>query len=120
MKIDIFKLAQYIISLICLIILIAVPLTCAGQDYKRNGNIFESTKVIRSKSEPIKTEFTYKDSDNITYPIYISSTGSCFINKISKKSGKEYRKYLGAEISEEICKELKITYKGKTTKVKNS
>ena len=43
----------------------------------------------------------------------MSSTGSCFVIKTSAKTGKEYRNYLGPEISEQMCKELNVEYKGK-------
>ena len=52
-----------------------------------------------------KTGFTWKDSKGDEYPVYIAHTGSCFVIKISK-SGKEYRAYLGEEVSEQIRKEL--------------
>lgn len=110
------KLIKYFIGIIFVIMLICIPLTCSGQNYKRDGNTFESTAVTKSKVEPIKTKFTYKDTDNIDYPIYISSTGSCFINKISKNTNKGYRKYLGPDISKDICKELNIEYKSKQNK----
>lgn len=107
-------------TIIFIFILSLVPFICNAQDYKRNGNVFESTKVVKTKEEPIKTDYIYKDSDNLTYTIYMSSNGSCFIIKSSKKSGKEYRKYLGADISKEICKERGIEYKGREKTVKNS
>lgn len=80
-------------------------------EYKRNGDTFTVTSKTRTKSEPTKTKFTY-EKNGVKYPIYISSTGSCFIKRISKK-GKEYPQYLGKEISAEICKELGVKYKPK-------
>ena len=84
-----------------------------AQSYERQGNTFVATKGSRAKSEPTKTKFTWKDSKGNEYPVYMSSTGSCFIIKTSAKTGKEYRNYLGPEISEQMCKELNIEYKGK-------
>lgn len=84
-----------------------------AQSYERQGNTFVATKSSRAKSEPTKTKFTWKDSKGNEYPVYMSSTGSCFIIKTSAKTGKEYRNYLGPEISEQMCKELNIEYKGK-------
>lgn len=43
----------------------------------------------------------------------MSSTGSCFVMRVSSKTGKEYKSYLGPEISQQICKELNVEYKGK-------
>lgn len=81
------------------------------EEYKRNGDTFTVTSKTQPKSEPVKTKFTY-EKNGVKYPIYISSTGSCFIMRTSKK-GKEYKQYLGKEISAEICKELGITYQPK-------
>ena len=86
-----------------------------AQSFERQGNTFvsKSTKGSRTKSEPTKTKFTWKDSKGNEYPVYMSSTGSCFVIKTSAKTGKEYRNYLGPEVSEQMCKELGVEYKGK-------
>ena len=104
------KIRQYI--MLVLLLLVGVP--TYAQNYTREGNTFVSVKS--AKAEPTKTKFTWKDSKGTEYPIYISSTGSCFIIRISKKTGKEYRSYLGPEVSAQICKELNIEYKGKKGK----
>lgn len=82
-----------------------------AQSVKREGTTFVVSSS-RSKSEPVKTKFTWKVGD-VEYPIYISSTGSCYIIKTSKKTGKEYKQYLPKEVCAEICKELNIEYKPK-------
>lgn len=86
-----------------------------AQEFTREGNTFSSVQQNgRSSTPPIKTEFIYKDTDGKQYPIYCSqSTGSCFIVKTSKRTGKPYRKYLGAEISKQVCREIGIEYKPK-------
>ena len=84
-----------------------------AQSVTRSGNTFTTTKVVKAKAEPMKTKYTWRDSKGIEYPIYVGSTGSCFISKISKKTGKEYRQYLGAEVSQQVCRELGIEYKPK-------
>ena len=102
------------------IMLLAISMCVAAQDVKpyiRSGKVF--TQVVKAKSggaksEAKKTGFTWKDSKGKEYDIYMSKTGSCFVNRVSAKTGKEYRSYLGAELSREICKELKVEYKGKT------
>lgn len=99
-----------------LLLVLAIGLAANAQTYTRNGNTFMSVKAERSKSEPVKTKFTWKDSKGKEYPVYISNSGSCFVIKVSSKTGKEYRNYLGPEISEQICKELNIEYKGKKEK----
>ena len=100
-------------KLLIMLVLLCVGLTSNAQSYTREGNTFISSKGERVKAEPIKTKFTWKDSKGKEYPIYISSNGSCFIIKVSKNTGDTYRNYLGPEISQQICKELGIDYKGK-------
>lgn len=97
-----------------MLVLLCVGLTSNAQNYNREGNTFVSTKSI--KARPVKTKFTWKDSKGNEYPVYISSKGSCFVIRVSSKTGKEYKNYLGPEISEQICKELNIEYKGKKGK----
>lgn len=101
------KFRQYI--MLVLLLLVGVP--TYAQNYTREGNTFISTKSV--KAEPVKTKFTWKDSKGNEYPVYISSKGSCFVIKGKDKNGKDKRTYLGPEISQQICKELGIEYKGK-------
>lgn len=84
-------------------------------DVVKSGNTFiqTSSKTTITKKQVTKTKYTWQDSKGNTYPIYISESGSCFIYKVSKKTGKEYKQYLGKEVSMQICKELGITYKSK-------
>ena len=79
----------------------------------RNGKNF--TQVV-TKSQNQKSGFTFTDTDGKIYDIYIGKTGSCYILKISQKTGKEYKKYLGEEISAQICKELRSEYQPKSKK----
>lgn len=89
-----------------------------SQDFKKEGNVYQSTKSAssRAKSEEIKTGFTWKDSKGNTYDIYIGKSGSCYIKKISAKTGNEYKQYLGEEVSRDICKQLNVEYTGKSSK----
>ena len=96
-----------------LLLVLAIGLAANAQTYTRNGNTFTSAKSVKAKAEPVKTKFTWKDSKGKEYPVYISSKGSCFVIKVSAKTGKEYKNYLGTEISQQICKELNIKYNGK-------
>lgn len=92
---------------------------CANADnnnksYKKVGNTYSSTGGFNSTSRSsIPTGATWKDSKGNKYPIYISKSGSCYIIRISNKTGKEYKYYLGPEISQDICKQLGKEYKGK-------
>lgn len=78
----------------------------------RNGKTFE--QVTKTQDTDKATGFTYKDSKGKEYPIFIGKSGSCYIKKVSVKSGKEYKQYLGEEISSQICKELGVNYTPKS------
>lgn len=83
----------------------------SAQTYTREGNTYISSTGERAKSTAIETTFKVKESDGKEYVVYCSkSTGACFIKKISR-NGNEYKKYLGEEISKEICKEINVEYK---------
>lgn len=94
--------------------LFAACVVMNAQDVKLEGKTYVSTKTSRSKEEPKVTGYDWQDSKGNKYPIFISGTGSCFVVKISQKTGKEYRQYLGEEVSKDICKKLGMVYKGKT------
>lgn len=108
---------------ILFMVLLAISMTMAaqtegtGKNYTRQGNVF--TQVAKTgggakKAEARKTGMKWKDSKGKEYDIMMSSRGSCFVMKISGKTGKEYKYYLGPELSQEVCKTLKVEYKGKT------
>lgn len=90
-----------------------VKVTREGKVFIQNGRN-SSTGVVK------QTPYTWKDSKGVEYPIMMSANGSCFVNKVSSKTGKEYKYYLGPEISQEICKEMGVEYKGKKVTPKNS
>lgn len=96
-----------ILAIIC--IALAVCLNVNAQSVVREGNTFSSVSS-KSVTQEKKTKFTWKDSKGTEYPIYISKTGSCYVKKVSKKTGKEYKQYLGKEVSAQVCKELGIEY----------
>ena len=104
-------------KLFILLILIVLGVNNSNaQGYTRVGNTFTLSTGGQSKAKKgltVSTKFKVKDSDGKEYTINVSSNGSAFIKKTSKKTGKEYRKYLGEELSQTICKEIKISYKPK-------
>lgn len=102
---------HFITVLLSMLICACAPIY--SQTFKQQGNTFISLSTKGSKQEPVKTKFTWQDNTGKTYPIYMSSTGSCFIMKTSSKTGKEYRYYLKPEISATICKQLGVEYKAK-------
>ena len=113
---------KIIISVLTAVIMTVIPAAAQAQtqNYTRTGNTFaaaqKSTGAGTRAQAPEKTRYMYTDTDGKTYPVYIGKTGACFILRVSGRTGKEYRKYLGAEISAEICRELKREYKPRTRK----
>lgn len=89
---------------ISLFVMLAIPVF--AQDYTKQSEKVYVAKQKSSKSEPILTDYSWIDSDGKKYPIYLTEK-SCFIKKISKKSGKEYRKYLSKDLFKEITKKWK-------------
>lgn len=85
----------------------------AQTTYKQEGNTFSSVKTTKTVT-PEQTPYTWKDSKGKEYLIYISKSGSCYVIKTSAKTGKEYRQYLGPEISIKICENLGRKYTAKT------
>ena len=90
--------------LLALVVLIIGAVGQINAKVVRNGNIFEVTQTT-SQSD-VQTPYTWKDKDGKTYPIYISKKGACYIKRISKKTGKEYKYYLPKETQKQIRKEL--------------
>lgn len=84
-----------------------------AQTIVRDGKNFTQ---VTTQSQNQKSGFTFTDRDGKVYDIYVGKTGSCYIIKTSKKTGKEYRKYLGEELSTQVCKELGIPYQPRTQK----
>lgn len=101
-------------TLILIIICVSIVANAGdNKSYKCEGTTYSSTGRVNNSSAPISTGFTWKDSKGKTYPIYISDKGSCYIIRTSKNTGKEYKSYLGPEISQDICTKLGKEYKNK-------
>ena len=100
--------------LIAILVIASVSASYA-QNYTKDGKTYKSEKVEKASTER-ETGFTWEDSKGKTYPIFMGKTGSCYIKRISKNTGKEYKQYLGAEISADICKQLGVPYTPKSTK----
>ena len=82
----------------------------SAQNVQRQGNTFTQVTNKKSVGQETKTQYTYKDSKGVEYPIYLSSTGKAFIKRVSKKTGNEYKQYLpeiGKQINPEAYKEKK-------------
>ena len=90
--------------------MLAFGLVSNAQSVTRQGNTFTQVSNKKSAGKETKTEYVFKDSKGIEYPVYLSSTGKVFIKKVSKKTGKEYKQYvpeIGKQINPEAYKDKK-------------
>lgn len=83
-----------------------------AQNVVKNGNTFKlSSGSSRAAKDTLATKFEWEDSKGNKYPIIVNKdSGACYIWRKSAKTGKMYKSYLGAEVSQAVCKELGITY----------
>lgn len=81
-----------------------------SQSYKLNGTTFTQVSNSNKGGKAIQTKYTWEDSKGNKYPIFLSSTGRAFVNKMSGKTGNEYKYYLDNEIGRKLSKEYNITY----------
>ena len=84
-----------------------------AQNVVRNGNTFKSASSSSSRTsrDTIATKFEWVDSKGNKYPIIVNKgSGACYVWRKSAKTGKMYKSYLGAEVSQAVCKELGIAY----------
>lgn len=100
---------KYFIIMLTLLLGIGVNAQTQDSTFRKEGNIYSSSSK-KSATVEKQTGFTWKDSKGNEYPIFMSSTGSCYIKKISSKTGNEYKQYLGKDISTDICKQLGVNY----------
>lgn len=76
-------------------------------EVKREGNTFKIERTATTNTD-IQTKYKWQDKEGNEYPIFITKKGACYVKKISKKTGKEYKYYLPKNIQETIKKELNI------------
>ena len=95
------------------IMLLSLNVGVQAQSVVKSGNTFtqvSNNKGGKSGGKETKTQYTFKDSKDAVYPVYLSSTGKAFIKKVSKKTGKEYKQYMpeiGKQINPSAYKEDK-------------
>ena len=108
---------KIIFSIVMMLALCMNSSSAYAQEFTQNGNTFSAVAKSGSRkgSEPEKTPYQWEDSKGVKYDIYMSSTGSVFVYKTSKKTGKQYKNYLGPEISQKICNLMGRKYTPKTT-----
>lgn len=87
-------------------LLVALIVSVASYaDVVREGNTFKVEKTASGNKDQ-QTPYTWQDKEGKTYPIFITKNGACYIIKVSKKTGKEYKYYLPKEVQEQIKKEI--------------
>lgn len=100
-------------KIFCILAALMCIIACATAQVKQEGKTFVQQKTERKvKAQEIeKTQYTYKDTKGNEYPIMINKkTGSCFVTKVSQKTGNEYKQYMEEEICTTISKEYGIQY----------
>lgn len=65
-----------------------------AQTVVRKGNNFIEQKDSINRAGATKTDYIYTDKSGVSDTVYLSKNGNAFIWKISKSTGKQYRKYL--------------------------
>lgn len=84
-----------------------------AQSVVKNGNTFKlvTSGSSRTSKDTLATKFEWEDSKGNKYPIIVNKgSGTCYVWRKSAKTGKMYKSYLGAEVSQAVYKELGITY----------
>lgn len=89
-----------------LCILLALFCVTANAEVKREGDTFKVEQT--AKASDTQTKYTWEDKEGNKYPIFITKKGACYVKRVSKKTGKEYKCYLPKDIQETIKKELNI------------
>lgn len=109
---SLFGLLAFWVAIFATMLFFACTNVSAQTAYKIEGNTYIQVKDSTTTYVPIATNYYY-ESDGIKYQIYVGKTGSCYVNKLSKKTGNMYRQYLGEEISRDICNKIGRTYQPK-------
>jgi len=97
--------------------LIAFPMFADDNNsYKVEGKTVTLVKESTSSSNDILTDYVYKDSKDIEYPIYLhkytrgekAGQYTVFVYKTSKKTGEQYKYYLrnGEQLAQQILEEI--------------
>lgn len=86
------RIKSILIGLLLFLATFLVVGAVMGQNVVQRGNVFIEQKDSIKSSIP--TEYTFKSKDGKVYPVYLSKNGNAYIIMTSKKSGKQYRRYL--------------------------
>ena len=106
----------------CVVLIAAVCFSSVNtfaQSYSKEGKVFTQVKSsVSTSSNDVETSYTWKDTKGNEYPIILhqyqkgdnAGKWTCYVIKISEKTGKNYKYYLpsGIEVAEDIRKEMNI------------
>lgn len=109
---DFYKMLKYLA--VAVLLTLFVHCTASAQSFQCKGTNYSSVSTPKQTTKAEKTPYTWTDSKGQKYDIYISKKGSCFIQKISSKTGKEYKQYLKPDVSQDICQKMGREYKHKS------
>lgn len=103
-------------KLFVIVALMGLTLSANAQSFNVTGNTYTTTasasvqRDVRYNAK--ETQFTWEDGKGEKHAIWVHvKTGSCFVIMWSEAKQKEYRKWLGREVSADICKRLGREYK---------
>lgn len=99
---------------ISILMMLALGVNNSSAQITRQGMTFKASPAKRNvhKGDTLVSPYLWEDSKGKTYVIIVNKgSGSCYVWKKSAKTGKMYKMYMKPEVSQQICKELKIEYK---------
>ena len=94
-------------KLLSFVLMVLLSVASFAQKFNAETKTFSKENTV--KTSATMTEYSWEESDSI-YPIYVTKNGRTYINKVSKKSGKVYKKYLPEDVSRQLCEVLNIIY----------
>ena len=88
-------------------ILLSIFAVTGYAEVKREGDTFK-VEQTESTANDTQTKYIWEDKQGNKYPIFITKKGACYVKRVSKKTGKEYKYYLPKEVQTQIKQELGI------------
>ena len=96
-----------------------LPVNSYAQAVKGSDGVYDiaPSKTAKSKASKKSEKFLFmaRNEKGKADSLFMGPSGACYFHRVNK-DGKPYRRYLKADQSEAICKQLGVEYKGKSTK----
>ena len=83
---------------------VITPANAFAQSYNFDGSNFTTVKTTSQATDQM-THLTY-EVNGVRYPIYVTKNNKCYIKRVSKNTGKEYKQYLPAEVTAQVLKAI--------------